>query len=211
MERVTSSEINPHTNQDLTVDAAIIAAGRECIIRDGVRRTTMAGVARAAHVSRPTVYHRYRNVAALTTDLLTRELVGILDHVRHLPNDLDELVAAIAEYTEVTSNNELLRSIVRTDPELLTTYLFQRLGQSQQHLIKFLKMLIRRVQKSDEAHDRAVRIRTEDPQIIATGVLMICQTAALSAEVAFPSPEGGGPNETWRQEFTRLLKGYLAQ
>ncbi|WQD13638.1 MAG: hypothetical protein U1U88_001957 [Lawsonella clevelandensis] len=73
-------------------------------------------------MSRPTLYRRYKDVTALATALLTRELLDILDTVPRMPSDTEELVDTIVIYTDKARNNKFLRAIIETDPELLTTY-----------------------------------------------------------------------------------------
>lgn len=205
---------NSENKGSYSIDEAIIKAGHDCIVRDGVRRTTMAGIARTANVSRPTLYRRYKDVTALATDLLTRELLTILDTVPRMPSDSDELVAAIVNYTDAAKENEFLNAIIETDPELLTTYSFRRFGQSQIALIRYLETLIKRVQVSDlarievEGKEPAGCIRQDDPHVMATMILIIAQSSALSARAA---EKGFGNAEVWREELTKTLKGYLAQ
>lgn len=197
------------------MDDAIIRAGHDCIVRNGVRRSTMAGIARAAHVSRPTLYRRYKDVTALATTLLTRELLQILESVPRMPATMSDLVSAIVTYTDAARTNDFLRAIIESDPELLTTYSFRRFGQSQITLIRYLETLIKHIQASDlaasevDGQEQPVEaIRQDDPHVMATMILVITQAAALSATAA---ESGLGSTEVWREELTRTLKGYLAQ
>ena len=57
-----------------SVDDAILDAARTCVEEFGVKRTTLAEVARRAGVSRPTVYRRWPDTRTLIGQLLTREL-----------------------------------------------------------------------------------------------------------------------------------------
>jgi len=52
----------------------------------------------------------------LATDLLTRELLKILDTVPRMPSNIDELVAAIVNYTDAAKENEFLNAIIETRP-----------------------------------------------------------------------------------------------
>ena len=54
-------------------DENLLTATRECVLAVGWRRTTMTDVARRAGVSRMTVYRRWPDMAALTSDVLARE------------------------------------------------------------------------------------------------------------------------------------------
>lgn len=173
----------------------------------------MAGIARAAHVSRPTLYRRYRDVTALATAVLTRELLDILNTVPRIPANVEELVSSIVIYTDKARKNTFLRAIIETDPELLTTYSFRRFGQSQIALIHYLESLIKRIQESDKAHtptndpEAAPLIRQDDPHVMATMILVIAQAAALSTQAASCD---FGSDDIWRAELTKVLKGYLS-
>src|SRR5256885_3328295 len=60
-------------DDDLLLDAA-----RRCVLDTGVRRTTLSSVARAAGVSRMTLYRRFPDVRSLLAALMTREFGTLL-------------------------------------------------------------------------------------------------------------------------------------
>ncbi len=80
---------NEEIGGDLVLDAA-----RVCLLRNGGRKVTVSEVARRAGVSRPTVYRRWSDITEIIRDLLTREVLTIVDEVvgeRGEPEDLDAL------------------------------------------------------------------------------------------------------------------------
>ncbi|KQB87249.1 TetR/AcrR family transcriptional regulator [Corynebacterium lowii] len=186
----------------MSVEESILAAARECFMERGVRQTTMAAIARAAGVSRPTVYSYFGNVENLVRKVLTRETVGLLDAVYPPPRDVDVLSEGITTVALKARDNEFLSSMVSKDPELLLTYQFQRLGESQEILVKFLKNVIARMQRE------GVAIREGDPKVIATHVFMVAQSLVLSAKVLGAVVSS---DEEWAHELTAILKGYLRQ
>lgn len=181
----------------MDIESAILDAGRVCILRDGIQRTTMAGVAREAGVSRPTLYRRYADVNELLGDLLTRELVSVLDFAYPLPETLDELINVVLDCTEAVRTNELLQAIAQSDPELLSKYFVQRFGRTQQRLMRFLAALFRNLEGE---------IRPGDPDKMAAVVLTATQILSLSGNALLQiDPD---PN-VWRAELEVMIRGYL--
>lgn len=156
-------------------DEAILDAAKQCVLAVGMRRTTLAEIARRAGVSRPTVYRRWPDVRTLSADLLTRELVALLPtdtggSARELGVDL------IVRTVSAARQHPLFVKILETDPELLTTYVFDRLGASQQHVLDVLDTAIRSGQADGT-------IRSGAPDELAAMVLLMAQSAVLSARI----------------------------
>ena len=156
-------------------EEAILDAAKQCVLAVGMRRTTLAEIARRAGVSRPTVYRRWPDVRTLSADLLTRELVALLpaddgDSARQL--GVDRIVRTVAAVRQ----HPLFVKILETDPELLTTYVFDRIGASQQHVLDVLTAAIRNGQADGT-------IRSGDPHELAAMVLLLAQSAVLSARI----------------------------
>ena len=63
---MTSSR-NSRRDDDILLDAA-----RECVLRVGLRRTTLTDVASQAGVSRMTMYRRWPDMKSLVGDLMTQ-------------------------------------------------------------------------------------------------------------------------------------------
>jgi hypothetical protein len=91
------------------------------------------------------VYRRWPDVTALVADLLTRELRRILlDEEMAAEHDLAEesvrvrLVLHVAGVARAMLHHPLFTRIVDTEPELMTTYTFQRLGTSHKAALEIL-------------------------------------------------------------------------
>ncbi|MGV7887022.1 TetR/AcrR family transcriptional regulator, partial [Mycobacterium kansasii] len=89
--------------------------------------TTLVEVAKRAGVSRPSVYRRWPDVRSLVADLLTREMASILPatgqgHAR------DRLVQSVTGLVTQVREHSIFAAILRSDPELLLTYIVRRLG-----------------------------------------------------------------------------------
>ncbi|MGJ7907636.1 TetR/AcrR family transcriptional regulator [Actinopolyspora sp. H202] len=181
-------------NEDGILDAA-----RECVLAVGMRRTTLTEVARRAGVSRPTVYRHWQDMRSLAADLLTRELRSLL------PSDdeaggsarergLDRIISTVAAIRE----HPLLRKILETDPELLITYTFDRLGTSQREILEVFAAAIREGQRDGSITDG-------DPEELAAMLLLVTQSAALSSRVVAERL----PAERLDQQLRTMLENYL--
>lgn len=155
----------------------MLDAVRDCVLAVGVRRTTLADVARRAGVSRMTLYRRWPDLRALVGDLMTREWLAVAAGAMPAGADgadartrmVDGLVAGVAAFRA----HPLFRKIVDVDPELLLPYVLDRRGASQEALLALLGDALR------EGHaDGSVRVTHTERQ--ARGVLLIVQSFALS-------------------------------
>lgn len=107
------------SNKQTDIDAAVDAAGRESLIENGYVRTTVAGVARAATVSRPTFYARYSTIEDMTSNLLTQELLPLGARLNPLPTTVEGLVDALISGANDLRKDELIVAVVAHDAELL--------------------------------------------------------------------------------------------
>src|SRR4051794_17991396 len=109
---------------------AVLEAAREAILAVGVRRTTLADVARRAGLSRMTVYRAFPDVDALLGALLTDELGGLIAAARaevaHLPTARRRLVDSTVAVARDLPDDPLFRKVADVDPELLLPYLINR-------------------------------------------------------------------------------------
>ena len=99
--------------------AAILDAGRASVLDFGVRRTTLTDVARRAGVSRMTVYRRDPDVDSVLRDLMTRELVALMDDVAggvDAPDGRGLVVARLIAVVRALREQPLLRKVVDAEP-----------------------------------------------------------------------------------------------
>jgi len=110
----------------------ILDAAYELLLAIGMRRMTMADIARHAEVSRATLYRRWPNVQAVVAALMTREWTIALVSAFQ-PDAADgraRLVEGVVEVVAKTRVHPLMRKIIELDPEFLTPYLLERRGSS---------------------------------------------------------------------------------
>ncbi|MCX6493944.1 MAG: helix-turn-helix domain containing protein, partial [Rhodococcus sp.] len=78
MSTPASVESSPEAAPEKSVEDTVLDAARSCILERGVKRTTLAEIARRAKVSRPTVYRRWADTRAVVSSLLTREIAALI-------------------------------------------------------------------------------------------------------------------------------------
>ncbi|MFI9390087.1 TetR/AcrR family transcriptional regulator [Streptomyces bauhiniae] len=155
----------------------VLDAVRDCVLAVGVRRTTLADVARRAGVSRMTLYRRWPDLRTLVGDLMTREWLAVATRAMPAASDgphtrariVTGLVAGVAAFRD----HPLFHKILDVDPELLLPYVLDRRGATQEALLALLTDALR------EGHaDGSVRVT--HPKRQARAVLLLVQSFALS-------------------------------
>ncbi|MBR8740387.1 TetR/AcrR family transcriptional regulator [Nocardiopsis sp. MG754419] len=187
------------------VEDEILDAARTCVEAFGVRRTTLTDVARRAGVSRPTVYRRWPDVTALVADLLTRELRRILvaEEVGAASDDGDEsvrvrLVRHATGVARAMLDHPLVGRIVDTEPELLATYTFQRLGSSHRAALDLVVPVL--VDGQAEGS-----VRAGEPEVLAHLLMVTLQNTVTSRRLFSDVLDTDGLVD----ELSVLLDGYL--
>src|SRR3954452_22901025 len=154
-------------------ETAILDAALAEVLAHGIRRTTASDIARRAGVSRQTLYRYWPDAQAVFAALVTRELLAALP-VDAAPDDLNGLVGLLVTTADAVRRMPLLGRLRDTDPELLGRYVLTRLGTSQRAIHADLARRI-------SAGQRAGYVRAGDADALAATVLLIAQSAVLSA------------------------------
>ncbi|AZA09435.1 TetR/AcrR family transcriptional regulator [Corynebacterium pseudopelargi] len=190
------------------IDSLLLNAGREAFIKNGIRATSMSAVARAAGVSRPTLYSRYRNIDLLTGDVLRHEYLTVLEGAFDRVTSPEQFIDQIVYVADSLRSNEFITSVAQSDPDILHHFLFGHLVGTQRRLVDYLKRLIDAVRDQAIEQDSESRIREGDPEVLAIFVVMTVQSAILSAPAVasiVPRPD------KWCLELHRLVSGYLLE
>ncbi len=161
---------------DRSVEDQVLDAARSCILEYGVRRTTLAEIARRAEVSRPTVYRRWADTRAVVSSLLTREIGSVMPSLAADVPARQLLSGVAAVVGNRVRTHPLFVKIVETDPDILATYILHRLGTSQSLIVDALIPIIVRGQQDSS-------IRDGNPTHLATVALLMVQSAVQSANM----------------------------
>lgn len=180
-----------------TTGGAILDAALAEVLEHGIRRTSMADIARRSGVARQTVYRYWPDAQALFAALVTRELLAVLPAATPA-GGLDELVDLLVRTAAGIRAMPLVDRLRDTDPELFARYVLDRLGTSQRAIHADL---VARVADGQAAGF----VRDGDPGAIAAMVLLIVQSAIQSGPLVAEWLD----DDAWRRELRHALRGHL--
>jgi AcrR family transcriptional regulator len=183
-------------------DDALLDAARDCAASVGVRRTTVADVARRAGASRMTVYRLFPDARTLWSTLLTREFDEVIRaseaQARHLPTALERLVETTVVALERISHDPLVRKVLEIDTDLLVTYIVERLGQSQRLAMGAFRRFL-----AEGCEDGS--IRPVDDATVAYCLQLVVGAFVLAVRVTEREADPAAVSA----ELRRLLRAYL--
>ncbi|KFU81665.1 TetR/AcrR family transcriptional regulator [Amycolatopsis lurida] len=158
-------------------DDVLLDAAKKCVLAVGVRRTTLAEIARTAKVSRMTVYRRFPDVRSVLATLMTREFGGLLQGAAEPEvepaNFREKLVQSSSAAVAALSGDPLFRTLLDLDSELVLPYIVERLGKTQ----RFAEGVILHLLKSGQEDGS---IRKGDLPSQARTLLLLIQSFAFS-------------------------------
>jgi AcrR family transcriptional regulator len=185
-------------DESVDVGDRILAAAASCVGDFGVERVTLAEIARRAGVSRPTVYRRWPDTRAILASLLTDRITGAWREAPSGSTGREALVERIVGVAGRLRRDELIRTVLRSAPELAMVYITGRLGTSQQIVIDLVADELRKAQSGRT-------VRAGDPRQLAAMVLLITQSAIQSAQIVEPILDP----DSLTTELSHALNGYL--
>jgi len=185
-------------DESVDVGNRILTAAASCVRDFGVQRVTLAEIARRAGVSRPTVYRRWPDTATILAALLTDRITGAWREVPMRGTGRDALVGRITAVAGRLRRDELIRTVLRSAPELAMVYISDRLGTSQQILIDVLAEEIRKGQLHNS-------VRRADPRQLAAMIVLIAQSTIQSGQIVEPILDA----DALGVELAHTLNGYL--
>lgn len=201
--------INNTVGRTNSIDLAIHEAARASFISQGVRKTTIASIARDARVSRPTVYVRYKSVDEALSQVLRADAMKVLEVMPDSATTVNEIVECVLALESALRTNELYASLIESDPRVFTFAIFQHQAPPQQLASERMEKLIRQVQDAQHSGcgGGSRRIRQSDAHRMATMLLFIIQTTAFSVDAL--ARELGGLDAA-REEFGVQVLNYLS-
>ncbi|MHB8340179.1 MAG: TetR/AcrR family transcriptional regulator [Mycobacteriales bacterium] len=183
-------------------DDLVLAAARAAILDIGLRRTTLAEVARRAGVSRMTLYRQYGDLDAIVSALLTAEFVAVFDRVHAETGDAEhgrrQVAQAVTRTVAAIADHPLYQRILAVDPELLLPLIVDRVGSTQRIALRLLASLIERGQEDGS-------VRAMDPELAASVIGTAAQSFVFSARVIATQHKP----DVIAGELEHLIEGYL--
>lgn len=191
----------PPIPEDRILDAAF-----DLLIAVGLRRMTMAELARRAAVSRATLYRRWKDVGEVVGALITREWADIAERAFAPPaaHHRERLVRGVVDVTRAVRAHPIERKIIDVDPEYFLPYIVHRRGASTRHHLSLIEQGV-------AAGVADGSIRAGDIALTAETVLITATAFILRAPVIAHEPAGSGPRlDALDRQLYRMLDLYLA-
>jgi AcrR family transcriptional regulator len=183
-------------------DDVLLDAAQRCVLAVGVRRTTLAEIARTARVSRMTLYRRFPDVRSVLAALMTREFGALLQHATAAgmaaPTARERLVVIAASAIRALSGDQLFRTLLQVDPELILPYIVQRFGATQRFAEGVVLSLL-------AAGHEDGSVRKAEPTAQARAILLIVQSFAFSLRPATADVD----EAMLLEEFSHVLEAAL--
>ena len=179
----------------------ILDAAYALLLGVGMRRMTMADIARQAEVSRATLYRRWSNVGEVVGTLMTREWAVVAESAFDgaAPTARAQLVDGVVRVVAEIRMHPLLRKIIDLDPEFLLPYLLKRRGTSTDEQLGLIEHVVRAGMEDSS-------IRAGDAPAFARSVLLSAWSFALTGPVVLDGDDLSGLDDQLRD----LLDRYLA-
>ncbi|WP_116045420.1 TetR/AcrR family transcriptional regulator [Amycolatopsis palatopharyngis] len=169
-------------------DDVLLDAARSCVLDKGVRRTTLAEIARTARVSRMTLYRRFPDVRSVLAALMTREfgtlLRGTTAGAATADTARQRLVDSAVAAVRALVTDPLMRTVLDLDAELVMPYVVQRLGATQRLAEQVLTAQV-------TAGHQDGSIRGADSAVQVRAVLLVVQSFVLSLRPATTDVDKG--------------------
>jgi AcrR family transcriptional regulator len=191
--------VSQHRNTAIP-EERILDAAYALLLAVGMRRLSMADIARRAGVSRATLYRRWPNVDAVIAALTTRELARLDAQVFVRPGRTARATAvdAVVAGVRAVRTHPLTRKIIEVDPEFLLPYLLQRRGSSTTAQLELITAALR-------ARDGSIRRGNRAAQ--ARAIWLVAWSFTLTGPVL---ADDGVSLDALDRELRAMLDRYLA-
>lgn len=161
----------------------ILEAARELLIEHGLRRTTLADIARAAGVSDATLYRRFAGRDVLLARLVDREarqfIARVDEAIATIASPHDALVEAFLIFVRTLRGHELVQRLLVTDPELILPLL----STGGAPALRLAREYI--LQQARRAQALGAPLRA-DPEHLAEILVRLAHSLLLTPETALP-------------------------
>lgn len=161
----------------------ILDAARAVLIEHGLRRTSLADIARAAGVSEATLYRRFATRDELLRTLVAREARGFIarvdERITSIEDPVEQLVVAFVTLAHALREHDLIQRLLVTDTELvlplITTEGAPALALGRSYVFAQAKRLA----------ESGVTL-TADPEHLAELIVRIAHSLVLTPDTSLP-------------------------
>lgn len=197
----SAGQVPRNTPANAIPEQRILDAAYELLLAIGMRRMTMADIARHAEVSRATLYRRWPNVQSVVAALMTREWTTavVAAFQPESSNGRSRLVEGVVEVVAQTRTHPLMRKIIELDPEFLTPYLLERRGSST---VAHLALVVEGL-KAGQADGS---IREGDTDWLSRQIVLVALASAVSGPMIATQEEYDRLDEELRSMLVRYLR-----
>lgn len=180
------------------IEQRLLDAASEIVATRGTRGLSVTELARAAGVSRPTVYRRWESADDVLRALIAHRMQRVITTVGPQAADRAAIVDKVVRFGELFHADRVFARLLDTEPEVFTRYAFQRIGRSQRVVLEWLAANV-------TAAQRGGTVRTGSATDLAVMVLLISQSVLLSHKTVTAVIEA----DALRTELAHALDGYL--
>jgi AcrR family transcriptional regulator len=179
-------------------EARLLEAAAELVATRGTRGLSIAELARAAGVSRPTVYRRWESADDVLRAVFGHRAQLVLTAIGPQAADRATIVDKVVRFGELFHADPVFGRLLTSEPEVFTRYAFQRIGRSQRVLLEWLAAAITAAQQGGT-------VRAGSATDMAVMVLLVSQSVVLSHQTVTTVID----DAALRTELTHSLDGYL--
>lgn len=171
----------------------------------GIKRTSMGEIARRAGISPATLYRRFESKNDLVEAVGVREaqrfIADIETRVQGIADNEDQLVEIFVVFLTALARNELLRRLLRTEPDLILPRLTTEAGPVLAVGRTYLADKLRGLRKADAGPDF-------DADLVAEIMARLAQSLALTPEGLIPLGDERAAREFARRTLLPMLGGH---
>ncbi|MGY0489765.1 TetR/AcrR family transcriptional regulator [Streptomyces sp. WG-D5] len=160
------------TTPDDEVTVRLLDAAYEQFCRMGIKRSTMADVARIAGVSRITVYRRFATKEALVEQVVRREFRRYFDQftaeIRGADTVAERVVVGFVGSLRAIRHNRLIGGLMEVEPDTVVPSLTADGGRTQYVVQQFVAARLRQEQRAGHVAEEV------DVDVVAEMMVRVC-------------------------------------
>nr|WP_281916997.1 TetR/AcrR family transcriptional regulator [Nocardia sputorum] len=168
----------------------------------GIKRTSMGEIARRAGISPATLYRRYESKNDLVEAVSVREaqrfVASIEKQVHTVSGNDDQLVEIFVAFIGAIAGNELLRRLLRTEPDLILPRLTTEAGPILAVGRDYLAEKLRELRNAGGTHDF-------DADLVAEIMARLALSLALTPDGLIPVSDRNAAREFARRTLLPMV------